>query len=161
MPHPPLLAAPRRGAPRSRGGVLRPHPAAPARARAQVDQIYAADTSLLSFEELYRCVRPSASARAFCLRRGGAATARPPHGARAPRRALRRYSYNLVLYKHGEQLYVSVFETVAGHLANERARLAAAPDELLLPALRALYERHVLNMDKIKDVLMYLVRARR
>jgi hypothetical protein len=89
------------------------------------------------------------------LRRGGGAR---PH-RRTPAAALappRRYSYNLVLYKHGEQLYVSVFETVAAHLASERARLAAAPDELLLPALRALYERHVLNMDKIKDVLMFV-----
>ena len=72
---------------------------------------------------------------------------------------LRSYSYNLVLYKHGEQLYVSVFETIAGHLASERAKLTVMSDEMLLAGLRSAYERHTLNMDKIKDVLMYLVRC--
>lgn len=71
----------------------------------------------------------------------------------------RRYSYNLVLHKHGERLYTGAFETVAAHLQAERARIVAQPDELLLASLRQLYERHTLNMQKIKDVLMYMVRG--
>jgi len=69
-----------------------------------------------------------------------------------------RFSYNLVLYKHGELLYNGVCETVAAHLHEERAKVVLQPDELLLATLRQTYERHTVNMRMVKDILMYMVR---
>jgi len=70
-----------------------------------------------------------------------------------------RHSYNLVLHKHGELLYNGVCDTVAAHLHEERTKVCAQPDELLLAALRQTFERHVVNMRMIRDILMYMVRA--
>jgi hypothetical protein len=40
-----------------------------------------------------------------------------------------------------------------------REKVRNVPDELLLRRLREAWERHTLNMRKIKDILMYMVRA--
>lgn len=72
---------------------------------------------------------------------------------------LYRHSYNLVLNKHGELLYSGVSDTIAAHLAVERAKVSAQPDELLLPALRAAYEQHTVHMRMIRDILMYMDRT--
>jgi cullin 3 len=73
---------------------------------------------------------------------------------------LYRLSYKLVLHKHGELLYNGVCETISNHLNQERTtKVTSQPDELLLNSLRSVYERHIVNMRLIKDVLMYLDRS--
>lgn len=65
-----------------------------------------------------------------------------------------------MLNKHGELLYSGVCDTISSHLAVERAKVSAQPDELLLPALRAAYEQHTVHMRMIRDILMYMVSCR-
>ena len=84
-----------------------------------------------------------------------------------------RYAYNMVLYKEGEMLYRGIGSLIAEnleHLASDQIapRFPAGSindpiqrtqaGELLLKALRQVWDDHVSNMTKIGQLLKYMVR---
>ena len=85
-----------------------------------------------------------------------------------------RYAYNLVLYRNGDMLYTGVVELITENLkklAKEQI-LPAFPTstgdvepmtksqegERLLKALRAVWDDHISSMNKLKEILKYMVR---
>lgn len=83
-----------------------------------------------------------------------------------------RYAYNMVLYKSGSMLYKGVCQLVAENverLAEEEimptfpSRSSSDPmqqgqeAELLLRALRRVWDDHTGNMSKLRDILKYMV----
>lgn len=82
-----------------------------------------------------------------------------------------RFAYNMVLHRNGEMLYKGVCALVAENLA-ELARGEVVPafptggndrmqqtqeGEMLLKALRRIWDDHTGSMSKLRDILKYMV----
>lgn len=84
-----------------------------------------------------------------------------------------RYAYNLVLLKSGELLYKGTCELISANLEKlaKQDIIPAFPSgtgdpiqrsqegEMLLKALRKVWDDHVSSLSKLRDVLKYMVRA--
>jgi cullin 3 len=83
-----------------------------------------------------------------------------------------RYAYNMVLYKNGGVLYKGVCQLVAENIDRlaQKEIIPAFPSgsskdpvqqsqegELLLRALRRVWDDHTGNMSKLRDILKYMV----
>jgi cullin 3 len=83
-----------------------------------------------------------------------------------------RYAYNMVLYKNGAVLYKGVCQLVAENIDRlaQREIIPAFPSgsskdpvqrsqegELLLRAVRRVWDDHTGNMSKLRDILKYMV----
>lgn len=84
-----------------------------------------------------------------------------------------RYAYNMVLYKNGERLYKGTTALIAANLdklANEHIvptfpaggrddpLQKSQAGEMLLKAVRKVWDDHTSSLSKLKDVLKYMVR---
>lgn len=85
-----------------------------------------------------------------------------------------RYAYNMVLYKHGEPLYKGACQLIADNL-EKLAQQAIVPSfpsgagtdpvqrsqesEVLLKAVRQVWEDHTSSLSRLRDVLKYMVRT--
>jgi cullin 3 len=83
-----------------------------------------------------------------------------------------RYAYNMVLYKNGAVLYKGVCQLVAENI-DRLAQCEIVPvfpsgsskdpvqqsqeGELLLKALKRVWDFHIGNMSKLRDILKYMV----
>lgn len=72
----------------------------------------------------------------------------------------RRNSYTLVLHKHGELLYQGVTECVTHKLMSTAITVTSASNDTLLEVIVREWDMHKLMMSMIRDILMYMVRAR-
>lgn len=70
-----------------------------------------------------------------------------------------RNAYNMVVNKHGEMLYYGLMRTATKHLQGVAARVAEAPGESVLTALRAEWEAHNKSFTVIREILMYMDRV--
>lgn len=86
-----------------------------------------------------------------------------------------RFAYNMVLHRRGDKLYNGVLELVTQHLEHLATTqvvptfpaTGAAADlmqqnqqgEMFLKALRAIWDDHVMSMEKLAQVLKYMVCA--
>ncbi|KAF8206446.1 Cullin repeat-like-containing domain protein [Mycena galopus ATCC 62051] len=74
-----------------------------------------------------------------------------------------RFAYNMVLHKQGEMLYKGVNQLVAenlDHLANTQVFPAFPSEaEMLLKALRNIWDHHVSNMVRLGQILKYMDRV--
>ena len=84
-----------------------------------------------------------------------------------------RYAYNMVLYKHGDKLYRGSTQLVAQNL-EKLAKEYIVPTfptgvsddpvqrsqegEMLLKALKKVWDDHTSSLSKLRDVLKYMVR---
>lgn len=68
------------------------------------------------------------------------------------------YAYKLCLHKKGEMLYNGVSETVRRHLLVEVEHVSQVPSEVLLSAVKQLWDEFKTTVINIKDVLMYMDR---
>lgn len=83
-----------------------------------------------------------------------------------------RYAYNLVLWKHGRTLYEGVLRLIAEHLARLTNEIIAPTfpsgnhtdpitrgqqGEMLVKAVRAVWDKHNSSMRKLADILKYMV----
>ena len=83
-----------------------------------------------------------------------------------------RYAYNMVLYKHGEPLYKGTCQLIADNLDKlaKQDILPAFPTatgedpfqksqeaELLLKAVKKVWDDHTASLSRLKDVLKYMV----
>jgi len=84
-----------------------------------------------------------------------------------------RYAYNLVLWKHGRTLYEGVLRLIAEHLARLTNEIIAPTfpsgnltdpvtrgqqGEMLVKAVRTVWDKHNSSMRKLADILKYMVR---
>lgn len=72
---------------------------------------------------------------------------------------LYRNAYYLVLHKYGRMLYDGVGEQIAAHLQETVKAIVAAPDDMLLAAVKRDWGAHTINMEMIRDILMYMDRT--
>ncbi len=85
-----------------------------------------------------------------------------------------RFAYNMVLHKHGEQLYKGTCQLIAENLEKlaKQDIIPAFPSggggdlfqssqegEMLLKALRKVWDDHTSSLSKLRDVLKYMVRC--
>ena len=71
----------------------------------------------------------------------------------------RRYSYLLVVHKHGELLYEGVHAVVKEHLASRLQRIVArTSNETLLSDVIDLWVDHKRDMGRINAILAFMVR---
>jgi cullin 3 len=85
-----------------------------------------------------------------------------------------RYSYNMVLYKHGDVLYKGTLQLIAENL-DQLARQDIVPSfpsatsedltqrsqeaEVLLKSVRKVWEDHTSSLSRLRDVLKYMVNS--
>eukprot|EP00981_Chlorochromonas_danica_P005296 scaffold1058_cov155-Ochromonas_danica.AAC.41 len=72
---------------------------------------------------------------------------------------LYRYSYNLVMQKHGDLLYEGVKSTLSKHLSRSADLVAGASHERLLDVMAQEWAAHTVAFNMIKDILMYMDRS--
>jgi cullin 3 len=84
-----------------------------------------------------------------------------------------RYAYNMVLMKYGEQLYKGTCELISANLEKlaKQVIIPAFPSsngdpiqrsqegEVLLKAIRKVWDDHTSSLSKLRDVLKYMVRC--
>lgn len=71
---------------------------------------------------------------------------------------LYRYSYNLVLHKHGDLLYDGVTDKITSHLLTTVNNLSETQEDSLLEAVAISWKEHQITMTMIRDILMYMDR---
>lgn len=69
---------------------------------------------------------------------------------------LYRSSYNLVLNKHGEMLYLGVCESIKNHLLIAIKQIVSTENECILESILLAWNDHKITTHMIKDVLMYM-----
>ena len=72
---------------------------------------------------------------------------------------LYRNAYYLVLHKYGRMLYDGIGGQIAAHLQDTVKAIVAAPDDMLLAAVKRDWGAHTINMEMIRDILMYMDRT--
>lgn len=72
---------------------------------------------------------------------------------------LYRFSYNLVMQKHGDVLYDGLRANLSAHLARSAAVLNDASNDQLLDHTAAAWAAHTIAFNMIKDILMYMDRS--
>lgn len=71
---------------------------------------------------------------------------------------LYRNAYTMVVQKRGESLYRGLKEVLTEHLSNDARQINAEPDTTCLSALNAAWEKHMVALGMIRDILMYMDR---
>lgn len=72
---------------------------------------------------------------------------------------LYRYSYNMVLHKHGDYLYSGLTKLLSEHLREVAAQIRAAHTENFLSEVRTQWAWFELSLGHVRDVLMYMDRT--
>jgi cullin 3 len=70
---------------------------------------------------------------------------------------LYRNAYNLVMHKHGNELYNMVHACIQDYVNNIRRRVESAPTVTFLQVLSKCWEDHFVSMVMTRDILLYLV----
>jgi hypothetical protein len=71
-----------------------------------------------------------------------------------------RNAYNMVLHKYGDMLYKGLSQVVDEHLKSVADIVAGSIDDNFLVELTKAWNDHKISMLMIRDILMYMVRAR-
>jgi cullin 3 len=72
---------------------------------------------------------------------------------------LYRYSYNMVLHKHGDILYVGLTDILTAHLKSVAASVSAADASAFLTQLQSQWAWFKVSLNHIRDILMYMDRS--
>jgi cullin 3 len=72
---------------------------------------------------------------------------------------LYRNAYNMVIQKYGNTLYDGVTHKLTDHLDALANRLSHVPDSTLLEEVSVSFTDHVITMNMIRDILMYMDRT--